>query len=77
MKISHNYTKKLINSYNSQTKKKWRIHETLILLGIAKALTGGLHIVITATPSLPTSKSTLTDAIFERNCCKDPKLGAF
>jgi hypothetical protein len=36
------------------------------LLGIAKALTGGLHIVITATPSFPTSKSTLTDAMSKR-----------
>jgi hypothetical protein len=40
-----------------------KIYESLSLLGIAKALTGGLHIVITATPSFPTSKSTLTDAM--------------
>jgi hypothetical protein len=43
-----------------------KIYESLSLLGIAKALTGGLHIVITATPSFPTSKSTLTDAMSKR-----------
>lgn len=32
-------------------------------LGMAKALTGGLEMVITATPSFPTSKVTLTSAI--------------
>lgn len=62
--ISHKLAKKL--KKKTTIYKEWRIDWWRNWLGIAKALTGGLHIVITATPSFPTSKSTLTDAISER-----------
>lgn len=41
---------------------------------MAKALTGGLPIVMTATPSAPTSKSTLGNAISERNKSQVPSF---
>lgn len=42
------------------------VEELARLLDTAKALTGGLNMVMTATPSFPTSKVTLTSAMDPR-----------